>query len=375
MTLWLLLSFVLIALTFEFINGFHDTANSIATVVATKALSPRAAVLLAAIMNLVGALVGTAVAKTIAAGLIDTNIVQVTSQILICALSGAIVWNLITWWWGLPSSSSHALIGSLCGAALGASNGNWSAIIWSQPATPWWTGKGLLWKIIVPMVTSPLAGFTLGAVIIGVFLGTISFLNGRGGILTRITRPRWINASFSKVQWFSSAYMGFAHGLNDAQKTMGIIALAMVSAANLGALENLPSALEFMRPAPGAEKGEIAMWIKLVCAAVMALGTSVGGWRIIKTMGHKMVKLHPVHGVAAETASATVLLTAASLGMPVSTTHSISTAIMGVGFAKNPKAVRWTVIERIVWAWILTLPLTAAMAYALVQLARSIGWL
>ena len=377
MSLTLILVFILVALAFEFINGFHDTANSIATVVATKVLSPAQAVLLAAVTNLIGALAGTAVATTIASGLIDASVVSVTSDVLLCALVGAIIWNLLTWWWGLPSSSSHALIGSLCGAAIGAADGNFAALIWSQPATPWYKGSGLLWKIVIPMVTSPVAGFLLGIAIMGAFMALLSFMNGRKGWMQRISRPRWVNAFFGKAQLASACYMGFAHGLNDAQKTMGIIALALISGTTLGALDHVPSWLEFLRmqtPGP-SEKGYIALWIKLTCGVVMAAGTAVGGWRIIKTLGHKMVKLHPIDGFAAETASATILSLAASLGMPVSTTHSISTAIMGVGVAKSTHGLKWVVVERIVWAWVLTLPFTGGMAYLLVRGAKMLGWL
>ena len=361
------------ALVFEFINGFHDTANSIATVVATKVLSPGQAVILAATMNLVGAFLGTAVAKTIASGLIDTDIVNVTSQVLICSLLGAIIWNLITWWRGLPSSSSHALIGGLCGAALAAAHNNWHALIWAKAGDAGWTSnKGLLWKVFVPMVSSPFAGFLLGVLVLGLLYMIIAALVRAGGPFARIARPRWINAFFGKAQVVSAAYMGLAHGTNDAQKTMGIIALAIFGAQQAGTLDNLPSWLAFMHPG-GGEK-DIDTWIVVSCALVMAAGTAAGGWRIIKTLGHKMVKLHPIDGFAAETASATILVTAAHFGMPVSTTHSISTAIMGVGFAKNPRALKLGVIERIVWAWILTIPAAGALSYGLLRLFEAMGW-
>jgi PiT family inorganic phosphate transporter len=368
--LTLVLVVVLAALVFEFINGFHDTANSIATVVATKVLSPGQAVILAASMNLIGAFMGTAVAKTIASGLIDTNVVNVTSQVLLCALGGGIVWNLFTWWRGLPSSSSHALIGGLCGAALAAAHNNWHALIWSQSVGKWSDNKGLLWKVFLPMVSSPIAGFLLGVVIMTLLYAIIAGM-ARSGVLTRLSRPRWVNAFFGKAQLASAAYMGYAHGTNDAQKTMGIIALAIFAAQGSGALDNLPTWLAFMHP-DGGEKN-IDSWIILTCALVMAAGTAAGGWRIIKTLGHKMVKLHPIDGFAAETASATILVTAAHFGMPVSTTHSISTAIMGVGFAKNPRALKLTVIERIVWAWILTIPAAGGIAYALLSLLEALG--
>lgn len=367
MALSLLLLLVLVALIFEFINGFHDTANSIATVVATKVLSPAQAVMLAAGMNLLGALAGEAVAKTISSGLVDAGVVTITSGVLMCALSAAIVWNLVTWWWGLPSSSSHALIGGLCGSAVAAAGGNFGALIWAQSAEPLYKGGGLLYKVVVPMIVSPVAGFILGVFIMGVLYASIAGMARSGGWLGRAARPRWVNAFFGKAQLVSAAYMGYAHGLNDAQKTMGIIALALVGAQTAGTLDDLPSFLSFLHPSADADGG-IATWIKVTCALVMASGTAMGGWRIIKTLGHKMVKLHPIHGFAAETASATILSTAAMLGMPVSTTHSISTAIMGVGYAKRANALRWNVVERIIWAWVFTIPVTAVLAYALVVL-------
>ena len=370
--LTLVLLVIFTALVFEFINGFHDTANSIATVVATKVLSPMKAVMLAAGMNLVGALMGTAVAKTIASGLIDTNVVDVTSQVILCALLGGIIWNLITWWKGLPSSSSHALIGGLCGAALAAAHNNFDALIWSERVGDWTKNKGLLWKVVLPMVTSPVAGFLLGMLIMVLLWAIIASMARAGGVLAQMARPRWVNAFFGKAQVFSAAYMGYAHGHNDAQKTMGIIALTLFAAEANGALDDLPGWAAFLHPA-GSEQ-DIATWIVVICAIVMAIGTAAGGWKIIKTLGHKMVKLHPINGFAAETASATILTTAAHFGMPVSTTHSISTAIMGVGFAKNPRALKFTVIERILWAWVLTIPAAGSVAYALLWIAQKLGW-
>ncbi|MEQ1557518.1 MAG: inorganic phosphate transporter [Methyloglobulus sp.] len=366
--LTMLLLVILVALVFEFINGFHDTANSIATVVATKVLTPSQAVMLAATTNLVGALWGTAVAKTIASGLVDTDVLHISSQVLICALVGAIIWNLITWALGLPSSSSHALIGGLCGAALAASNNNFDVLIWSKTAATWGDNKGILWKVVIPMFSSPVAGFTLGILIMGLLMAVISGMNSSGGLLARISRPKWINRVFGKSQLLSAGYMGFAHGSNDAQKTMGIIALAIYGAHVGGTLDNLPTWANFLRP-DGGEK-DIDIWIVFTCAAVMAAGTAIGGWRIIKTLGHKMVKLHPINGFAAETSSATILLVAAHFGMPVSTTHSISTAIMGVGFAKNPYALKLAIIERIVWAWVLTIPAAGGVAWCLVRLLQ-----
>lgn len=370
--LTLVLIVILAALVFEFINGFHDTANSIATVVATKVLSPGQAVMLAAFTNLVGALTGTAVAATIAKGIVNTEVVDASSQVILCALLGGIIWNLITWWKGLPSSSSHALIGGLCGAALAAAHNNWDALIWSETVGDWAKNKGLLWKVFLPMVTSPIAGFLLGVVVMMLLWGLITALARASGWLRRLSRPHFVNRFFGKAQILSAAYMGYAHGHNDAQKTMGIIALTLFGAEASGALNDLPGWLAFLHP--GSDEKEIAMWIVLTCAIVMALGTASGGWKIIKTLGHKMVKLHPINGFAAETSSATILTVAAHFGMPVSTTHSISTAIMGVGFAKNPRALKFSVVERIIWAWILTIPAAGGVAYGLLRLLQLAGW-
>ena len=373
--LTLVLMVVLVALVFEYINGFHDTANSIATVVATKVLSPMQAVAMAAGTNLIGALWGTAVAKTIASGLIDAGVVDVSSQLILCALLGGIVWNLITWWLGLPSSSSHALIGGLVGAALAAASNDFDAIIFSEPADPWYKSAGVLWKVIVPMVSSPVLGFTAGFLLMGVLFAIISGMAGSGGLLARMARPRWVNSFFGKAQLASAGYMGFAHGMNDAQKTMGIIALALVAAQADGTLDDLPGFLAFLHPSPEAlADGDIDLWIKLTCAVVMAAGTAAGGWRIIKTLGHKLVKLHPIHGFAAEASAASVITLASSLGIPVSTTHNISAAIMGVGTAKRFNAIRWTVVEKMIWAWILTIPMAGGVAYGLFRLIEALGW-
>jgi PiT family inorganic phosphate transporter len=362
----LILTVILVALAFEYINGFHDTANSIATVVSTKVLTPRQAVILAAVTNLVGALWGTAVASTITSGLIDSNLVTMTSNVTICVLLGAITWNLITWWFGLPSSSSHALIGALCGAALAASSSSWrnirwSAIIWSLPNPQhWYKSGGLLWKVIVPMIVSPALGFVLGFVIMaGLY------------ILLRNQLPSRINAFFGVAQIFSAGSMGIMHGTNDAQKTMGIITMVLVAATKAGELEGLPRMLSFLHTTDRT----IALWVKVMCALVMASGTAVGGWRIIKTLGHKMVKLHPINGFAAEASSAMVIFMASMLGIPVSTTHNISASIMGVGCAKRFNAVKWVVVERMVWAWIFTLPVAGGIAYGLVRLMQFVGWI
>jgi len=373
-SLSLVLLVILVALVFEYINGFHDTANSIATVVATKVLSPGQAVALAAFTNLIGALWGTAVAKTIASGLIDLGIVAVTPQVLICALLGAVIWDLITWWWGLPSSSSHALVGGLCGAALAAAQNNWSSIIWWQGGEHWWQGKGLLPKVVLPMFSSPLLGFVLGFVMMGALFAITSWLGSRSGVLQKFGRPRFLNGFFGKMQMISASAMGLSHGMNDAQKTMGIIALALVGATSAGTMDGLPDWLSFLRIEEDAnQQFPIALWIKVLCAVTMAAGTAMGGWRIIRTLGHKLVKLHPVNGVAAETASASVIIAASHFGIPVSPTHNISAAIMGVGAAKRLSAIRWTGVERMVWAWILTIPITGLLAWLMVRLLQVFG--
>ncbi len=359
----LILCVILVALVFEYINGFHDTANSIATVVSTKVLTPRQAVVMAAASNLLGALWGTAVARTIASGLIDGDVV--TQEVLLCALFGAIVWNLATWYWGLPSSSSHSLVGGLVGAAVAAA-GDWSVVIWSIPdATHWYAGKGLLWKVIVPMIASPAIGFTLGYLIMAMLY-----------VCLRNWKPRTVNAVFGKAQMASAAGMGFMHGTNDAQKTMGIIALALAAGTASGRLDGLPGWLSFLRvetQSTGRDL-DIAMWIKVLCAVVMASGTAAGGWRIIKTLGHKMVRLQPVHGFAAETSSATIIGVCSHFGIPVSTTHNISASIMGVGAAKRFSALKWTIVEKMVWAWILTIPIAATIAYLSCRLLRLLGF-
>ena len=389
----LILLVIFVTLVFTYINGFHDTANSIATVVSTKVLTPRQAVLLAAVTNLIGAFFGTAVAATIASGLVDAQVA--TMPVLCCAMLAAIVWNLITWWSGLPSSSSHALVGGLCGAVLAASGNRWSAIIWSIPGKDhWWQGKGILWKVVVPMISSPLVGLVVGFIVMSALY-----------ILLRNWRPVKVNRVFGKLQLFSAGYMGFAHGTNDAQKTMGIITLALVVATKTGLLASMPHWLFWLQTPEGTPAGYLSpvawlvthlpawlqfgyqppavdpkaqfipAWITVLCALTMCAGTAAGGWRIIRTLGHKMVRIHPVHGFAAEATGASVLFTAAHFGMPVSTTHAITASIMGVGCAKGFNALKLNVVERILWAWVLTLPASGALAYALVQIARACGWL
>ncbi|MBA4146558.1 MAG: inorganic phosphate transporter [Verrucomicrobia bacterium] len=376
----LILCVILVALIFEYINGFHDTANSIATVVSTKVLAPRQAVALAATFNLLGALSGTAVASTIGQGLVDINYVT-TTTILFGLLSG-IIWNLITWYFGLPSSSSHALIGGIVGSTFAAAHANWSVIkftniqtrtveiidpVTQQMVETTITQKGgLLYKVIIPMFTSPALGLVIGFILMGFLYFAL-----------RTWRPVWVNRIFGKLQLASSAWMGYSHGLNDAQKTMGIIALSLVAATKAGTFEDLPDFLKFLyTPEPGAgERLEIAVWIKITCAVTMAAGTWAGGWKIIRTLGHKMVKLQPVHGFAAETTAAGIIQIASYWGIPLSTTHVISTAIMGVGAAKRFNAVKWGVVERMIWAWVLTIPICAGLAYFFVRFAQVVGWI
>jgi PiT family inorganic phosphate transporter len=336
---------VLMAVIFEYTNGFHDAANAIATVVSTKVLTPRQAIAMAAVFNLTGALLGGAVASTVGKGLVDTDVV--TLGTVLCALIAAFAWNIITWWVGLPSSSSHALIGGLCGAALATAHGNWSVLKWST---------GLWPKVVLPMFSSPIAGFILGALLMLLLFVT----------LHRFT-PRTVNSTFGKLQLFSAAWMAHSHGTNDAQKTMGIITLALVTGTKAGHFDNLPTWLQFLHmPTFGA----IPVWVKILCALTMAVGTAAGGWRIIRTLGHRVVKLQPVHGFAAETTAALIIQAASLYGIPLSTTHVISTSIMGVGAMKRFSGVKWTVVERIVWAWIFTLPATGLAGYVM---ARAFG--
>ena len=355
MTLFLLV--LLAALVFEYINGFHDTANAIATVVSTKVLTPRQAVAWAAFWNLLGALAGTAVAKTISSGLVEGS--AVTMLTVLGALLGAIIWNLLTWWLGLPSSSSHALIGGLCGAALATAHGNWDILIWSDLDKKG-SHVGLWPKVVLPMFTSPLIGFVAGALLMYFLMA----------VLRKVT-PRVVGLVFGKAQLASAGFMGWGHGLNDAQKTMGIITLALSTGTATGAFDTLPHWLHFLRLDSSAD---IPLWVKITCALVMAAGTAAGGWRIIRTMGHKMVKLQPVHGFAAETTAAMVIHAASSIGVPVSTTHIISTSIMGVGATKRLSAVKWGVVERILWAWVLTLPVTALLGYGIVRIGKAFGF-
>jgi inorganic phosphate transporter, PiT family len=355
---------LLLALAFVYINGFHDTANAIATVVATRALSPRQAIVLATLTNLAGALVGTAVAETIAHDLVDPRVV--TTSTVIGALLGAISWNLLTWWWGLPTSSSHALIGGLCGAALATAHSNWNEIVWAAPAgAHWWQGNGVFFKVVIPMVASPVLGFAAAYVAIGVLYVLL-----RQWPVTRVDRV------FGRLQIFSGGYIGFAHGNNDAQKTIGVVVLALVAAPKAGTLDQLPDWLSFLRLAetPPGTGIQVATWLKVACALALAAGTAAGGWRIIQTMGWKITELKPIHGFAAETTAATTLTVAAILGFPVSTTHTITAAVGGVGASRRFRALRMTVISRILRAWVVTLPASALAAYLFTHLLRLCGW-
>jgi inorganic phosphate transporter, PiT family len=353
----LILIILLVALVFEFINGFHDTANAIATSVATKVLSPRQAILLSAVCNLLGALAGTAVATTIGKGLVDVN--AVTSMTLLAALLGAIVWNLVTWRVGLPSSSSHALIGGLCGAAIATAHGQWNVVRWAVENPLTHKLEGLWPKVIMPMFLAPALGILLGYILMGLLLAC-----------ARGWRPVTVNIVFRKCQFVSAAWMSFSHGTNDAQKTMGIIALILFTATTQSrAFDSLPGWLGFLR----APEFRIYLWIKIVCALTIAAGTAVGGWRIIRTLGRKMVRLHPIHGFAAQCSAAGIIQAASLLGIPLSTTHVMSAAIMGVGATQRLNAVKWGVVERIVWAWIFTLPVTALFAYGVFELLRLVG--
>jgi PiT family inorganic phosphate transporter len=323
---WVLLVVLGLSVLFDYINGFHDTANSIATSVSTRALRPDHAIALSAGANFVGALIGTAVAATIGAGLIDES---VESQLVIAAaLIGAIVWNLITWRAGIPSSSSHALIGGLLGAAFAAAG------------ISSWNMEGIRDKVLIPLVTSPIIGFVLGLFVMVVIFN-----------IFRRARPRFMNDTFRRLQVLSAGYMALSHGSNDAQKTMGVMTLALLNAGVIN---------EFVVP----------IEIKLLAATAISLGTAAGGWRIIKTMGTRVVKLDPVHGFAAETSAATIIFGASTLGMPVSTTHIISSAIMGTGASDRFNAVHWGVARNIGLAWIITLPaagITAALAYVVLN--------
>jgi PiT family inorganic phosphate transporter len=315
-----LILIVALGLGFDFINGFHDTANAIATSVATRVLTPGQAVLMAAVLNVVGALTGTAVAGTVGKGIIPPELA--TQELVASALVAAITWNLITWWHGIPSSSSHALVFSIVGAGIAASGTD--AIQFSGVR-----------KVLEGMVYSPLIGF------LGAFLVLIGLL-----WLVAKWRPRLVDRVFGRLQILSAAFMAFSHGGNDAQKTMGVISLALASYYGWSGSE-----------------WHVPLWVILAAATAMGLGTATGGWRIVRTMGLKVVELRPIDGFAAETAAASVIEVASRLGVPVSTTHVISSAILGVGATRRASVVRWGIAGRIVTAWVVTVPVCMAIGW------------
>jgi inorganic phosphate transporter, PiT family len=333
---WELIVFIIgIALVFDFTNGFHDSANSISTVVSTKVLSPRSAVAFAAFFNFVAAFAfGVAVASTISK-IIQLEVVEtaIIPFIILSALIGAISWNLMTWYFGLPTSSSHALIGGMTGAGLAAAG--IAAIKWSTVG-----------QVALFMVLSPLIGLTCGFLFMAVILN-----------LTKNADKEAAESGFKRLQLFSAAAYSFSHGTNDAQKTMGIIVPLLFSIGYFGTSVD-PNHL----PVP--------LWVILAAHTAIALGTLSGGWRIVKTMGYKITKLRPVHGFAAETAGASTIIGASLLGIPVSTTHIICTSIMGVGTTMGISTVKWGVARRILWAWILTIPVSAGIGFAAFTLIR-----
>ena len=319
MELALILVVIVVALGFDYTNGFHDAANAIATSVSTRALSPRAALIMAAVMNLAGAFLGTAVASTVGKGIINAPEGTPGLVVVLAALIGAIAWNLVTWWFGMPSSSSHALIGGLVGAAL------------ASAGTVQWAG--VLEKVVIPMIVSPIVGFALaGLVMIGLLW------------LFKDARPQRVSRGFRHAQTVSAAAMALGHGLQDAQKTMGVIVLALVVG--------------------GYHEGfDIPWWVILVSAGALSAGTAAGGWRIMRTLGRRIIDLDPPRGFAAEaTASAVLYTTAFAFAAPISTTQTITSSILGVGATKRLSAVRWNVAGNIVVAWVLTLPMAALMA-------------
>ena len=327
----LLIVIVAVALIFDFTNGAHDCANAIATVVSTKVLSPRTAVMMAAALNLVGAFLGNEVAHTLGKGIVNTDVVMGSQILVLAALIGAIAWNVLTWYYGLPSSSSHALIGGLIGAAV------MSAGLDSL------NGMSIFKKIILPMVLSPLAGYVVS------YLVMISLL-----LIFANSDRKKVAQKFKKLQILSAAFMATSHGLNDAQKTMGVIALALLLFHRIDSLV-------------------IPFWVTLSCASAMGLGTAMGGWKIIKTMGHRISKLEPTNGFAAETSASLVITGASLIGAPISTTHTITACIFGVGSAKRMSAVRWEVAANLVVAWIITIPASATIAALSYFLLKTLG--
>ncbi|MDQ0495760.1 MULTISPECIES: inorganic phosphate transporter [Paenibacillus] len=310
---------IFLALAFDFINGFHDTANAIATSVSTRALTPRRAIIMAAIMNFLGAIMFTGVAKTIGGSVADPTKLTNGIDVVIATLIAAIIWNLLTWWFGIPSSSSHALIGALAGAVYvgaGQDKLNWSGFI----------------GIVEGLIFSPLIAFVVGYIVMLI----LKYIFAKRS-------PHTVNKGFRTMQVITAAIQSFTHGTNDAQKAMGIITFALVAA---GYQDHL----------------EVPMWVKISAATAMALGTSIGGWKIIKTMGTKIFKIDPINGFAADISGASVIFTATLLHLPVSTTHAITSAILGVGSAKRFSAVRWSLAGRIVITWVITIPISALLS-------------
>nr|WP_263314867.1 inorganic phosphate transporter [Mammaliicoccus sp. Marseille-Q6498] len=310
------------ALLFDFINGFHDTANAIATAVSTKALKPRHAILLAAVMNFIGALMATGVAQTIAKDIVDPFKLENGSIVILAALISAITWNLVTWYFGIPSSSSHALIGSIAGAAIASA------------------GFGVLHyqgfsKIILALIASPILAFIVGFIVYSIF--KVVFKNNN---LTKTNR------NFRFIQIGTAALQAFSHGTNDAQKAMGIITMALISA-------NMQTTTD------------IELWVKISCATAMGLGTAVGGWKIIKTVGGNIMKIRPANGVAADLSSALIIFGATYIHLPVSTTHVVSSSILGVGSSQRVKGVKWTTAQRMIITWIITLPVSIVLAFVI----------
>lgn len=318
-TLIMLVLVVIAALVFDYINGFHDTANAIATSVSTRALSVKAAIILAASLNFLGAMAFTKVAKTIGTGIANPS--QLTQMVVLAGVLGAIIWNIATWYFGLPSSSSHAIVGGIIGAVI--AHVGPSALIWSG-----------LKKIVLALIISPVLGTLAG------FTFVVIFTN-----ILKKRSPAGINRNFRRMQILSASFMSFSHGTADAQKSMGVITMALLSYGSIQVFE-------------------VPTWVKLTCAMAMALGTAAGGWRIIKTVGHDFVKLQPMTGFSVDAAATTVILGASMLGLPTSTTHVVTSSILGVGLSKRISAVNWKVAQRILVAWVLTIPASAMVAFA-----------
>ena len=324
---WVIWAVVLLALAFDYINGFHDTANAIATSVSTRAIAPKTAIMMAAALNFLGAMVSTGVAKTIG-GDIVTAPEMINGEIIVAALVGAIFWNLLTWWYGIPSSSSHGLIGGIIGAVL-------------ISVGPEALQAGGISKIFISLVASPILALVLGYIVMKILL----ILFGRFS-------PIILNDRFRNMQLVSAALMSFSHGSNDAQKAMGIITLTLVASGHLQTLD-------------------VPIWVKLACATAMALGTAAGGWKIIATVGSKIFKLESINGFAADLNSAITIFTATLLHLPVSTTHVVSGSIMGIGTAMRVRAVNWSTARSMVFAWFITIPLSAgvsALAYLIIDM-------